>query len=76
MMMANPTLLRNLIEEYESLQLLHAENGSPQAQQRMSDVTYTLCVSTGTRDIETALTTARHHVEQHSPSPQQTLGTP
>ncbi|MBA6440906.1 DUF5133 domain-containing protein [Streptomyces sp. GMR22] len=29
---------------------LHAENGGPEAQQRLDDVSYTLCIATGTRD--------------------------
>ncbi|WP_328475541.1 DUF5133 domain-containing protein [Streptomyces sp. NBC_00377] len=40
----------------------HAENGSEQTRQRMDDVAYTLCVSTGTRDIDTALIAARHQL--------------
>ncbi|MEU2072302.1 DUF5133 domain-containing protein [Streptomyces anulatus] len=60
MLMANPAVLERLIEEYESLQILGAGHGSPQARQRMDDVMYTLCVSTGTRDIDDALRAARH----------------
>ena len=33
----------------------------------MEDVACTLCVSTGTRDIETALVTARHQVPGADP---------
>ncbi|MEE4544071.1 DUF5133 domain-containing protein [Streptomyces sp. V4-01] len=59
MLMAHPLILRNLVDEYEAFSALHAENGDPQARTRMEDVAYTLCVSTGTRDVETALTVAR-----------------
>ncbi|MEW1631604.1 DUF5133 domain-containing protein [Streptomyces sp. NPDC089173] len=62
MLMAHPLVLRNLIEQYETLHILHAENGSPEARQRLEDVTYTLCVSTGTRDIDAALATARRQL--------------
>lgn len=62
MLMAHPAVLTNLIEQYETLRLLHAENGSPEVRRRMDDVAYTLCVSTGTRDIDTALVVARHRL--------------
>jgi hypothetical protein len=62
MLMAHPTVLRGLIEQYEALALLHAEAGDAGARQRMADVSYTLCVSTGTRDIDEALATARRRV--------------
>jgi hypothetical protein len=60
--MAHPAVLRNLIEQYEALRTLHAESGSPEARRRMDDVAYTLCVSTGTRDVDAALIAARHQL--------------
>lgn len=62
MLMAHPAVLRNLIDQYEALRILHAEDGSEEVCRRMDDVTYTLCVSTGTRDIGAALVTARHQL--------------
>ncbi len=62
MLMAHPAVLRNLIEQYETLQILHAENGSPEVRRRMDDLAYTLCVSTGTRDVDAALIVARHQL--------------
>lgn len=62
MLMAHPAVLRNLIEQYEALRTLHAESGSPEARRRMDDVAYTLCVSTGTRDVDAALIAARHQL--------------
>ncbi|MCQ1577986.1 DUF5133 domain-containing protein [Streptomyces parvus] len=62
MLMAHPTVLRNLIEQYETLRVLHAENGGQEARQRMDDVAYTLCVSTGTSDVDSALVAARHRL--------------
>ncbi|MEV5801849.1 DUF5133 domain-containing protein [Streptomyces collinus] len=62
MLMAHPAVLANLIEQYETLRILHAEDGSPQVRRRMDDVAYTLCVTTGTRDIDTALIAARHQL--------------
>ncbi|HSA53424.1 MAG TPA: DUF5133 domain-containing protein [Yinghuangia sp.] len=59
MLMAHPAVLRDLVEQYQALSLLHAEQGSPEARRRMEDIAYTLCVSTGTRDIDAALIAAR-----------------
>jgi hypothetical protein len=61
-LMAHPAVLKDLIEQYETLHALHAEDGSPAVRQRMADVSYTLCVSTGTRDIHVALVAARHQL--------------
>ena len=48
MLMAHPAVLRNLVEQYDALRILHAEDGSPEVRRRMDDVSYTLRVSTGT----------------------------
>lgn len=60
MLMAHPAILKDLIEQYDALRILHAEGGSPQACRRMNDVAYILCVSTGTRDVDAGLIAARH----------------
>ncbi|MER7807609.1 DUF5133 domain-containing protein [Streptomyces sp900116325] len=62
MLMAHPAVLRNLIEQYETLMVLEAESGARDARQRMRDVAYTLCVATGTGDIDSALVAARHQL--------------
>ncbi|MFF8598073.1 DUF5133 domain-containing protein [Streptomyces sp. NPDC015232] len=62
MLMAHPAVLRNLIEQYETLQVLQAENGGEEVRRRMEDLAYTLCVSTGTRDVDAALIAARHRL--------------
>ncbi|MET9619601.1 MULTISPECIES: DUF5133 domain-containing protein [unclassified Streptomyces] len=62
MLMAHPVVLSKLVEEYEALSMLHAENGSPEVRRRVEDLAYTLCVSTGTRDVDTALIAARHRL--------------
>ncbi|MEV4943240.1 DUF5133 domain-containing protein [Streptomyces zaomyceticus] len=62
MLMAHPVVLSKLVEEYEALSVLHAEDGSPEVRRRMEDLAYTLCVSTGTRDVDTALIAARHRL--------------
>ncbi|MDT9685155.1 DUF5133 domain-containing protein [Streptomyces sp. TRM76323] len=62
MLMAHPAVLTKLIEEYTALSKLDAHNGGPEVRQRLEDVAYTLCVSTGTRDIDAALVAARHRL--------------
>jgi hypothetical protein len=61
-LMAHPALMADLIIQYETLYALHAEDGSPEARQRLDDIAYTLCVATGTRDIDAALVAARHQL--------------
>lgn len=60
--MAHPAVLRNLVEQYVTLHTLHAEDGGTEVRRRMDDVAYTLCVSTGTRDVDAALVAARHRL--------------
>lgn len=67
MLMAHPTVLRDLIEQYEALRVLHAESGGAEARRRMDDVAYTLCVSTGTGDVDSALAAARHRLSGARP---------
>ncbi len=55
MLKPHPTELRRLVEEYETLTAARANA----ADSRIADLAYTLCVSTGTRDVGTALATAR-----------------
>ncbi|ORT55642.1 DUF5133 domain-containing protein [Streptomyces sp. CB03238] len=67
MLMAHPAVLNDLVEQYEALQTLHAEAGTPEARKRRDDIAYTLCVSTGTRDIAAALGAARSRLLEPSP---------
>lgn len=62
MLMAHPAILKNLIDQYETLRVLQAENGGEEARQRLEDVSYTLCVATGTRDVGSALAAARRRL--------------
>ncbi len=55
MLKPHPTVLRRLVEEYETLTAAPAT--TPES--RIADLAYTLCVSTGTRDVGLALATAR-----------------
>ncbi|MET9879100.1 DUF5133 domain-containing protein [Actinacidiphila glaucinigra] len=61
MLMAHPVVLHMLVEQYEALRAADAVNGGsdgPEAR-RLEDVAYTLCVATGTTDVEAALAAAR-----------------
>ncbi|KND43188.1 MULTISPECIES: DUF5133 domain-containing protein [Streptomyces] len=62
MLMPHPATLRRLVEEYESLAAHEGEQSDPQATRRTQDLAYTLCVSTGTRDIRQALEVARRQL--------------
>ncbi|SEG74815.1 protein of unknown function [Actinacidiphila yanglinensis] len=72
MLMASPIVLRNLMERYETLRAVldegHAdgsdrtEGADPAVRQQLQDTIYTLCVSTGTREIGAALAAARGRI--------------
>ncbi|MEU1853521.1 DUF5133 domain-containing protein [Streptomyces sp. NPDC019990] len=59
MLRPNPAVLRRLVDEYEAMSAAveASEPAGPSARTR--DLAYTLCVSTGTRDVERALERAR-----------------
>ncbi|WP_369268934.1 DUF5133 domain-containing protein [Streptomyces sp. R11] len=62
MLMPHPAMLRRLVEEYEAL-VAHdsdLEAGTGRRDLRAQDLAYTLCVSTGTREVGKALEVARH----------------
>ncbi|MFJ3966509.1 DUF5133 domain-containing protein [Streptomyces sp. NPDC090036] len=61
-MMTHPAVLARLVEEYETESELRAEGPHGPVRQKMEDVVYTLCVSTGTRDIDAALAAARERL--------------
>ncbi|MFE6555529.1 DUF5133 domain-containing protein [Streptomyces sp. NPDC057746] len=62
MLMAHPAVLHPLVEEYEALVTVLNSQDSEQTSRRLEDVSYTLCVATGTRDIDAALVAARFHL--------------
>ncbi|WP_373297704.1 DUF5133 domain-containing protein [Streptomyces lavendofoliae] len=58
--MAHPAVLRELVARYESLCTASKELAlAPDLKRRLDDVTYTLCVTTGTRRLDHALAAAR-----------------
>ncbi|MGW0841660.1 DUF5133 domain-containing protein [Streptomyces sp. NPDC002787] len=62
MLMPHPATLRRLVEEYESLMAHGGEQSDLQTARRAQDLAYTLCVSTGTRDVRQALEAARRQL--------------
>jgi hypothetical protein len=63
MLKAHPAVLRNLVEHYAALtELARSEIVGPDIQRQLQDTAYTLCVSTGTRDIDAALAEARQQI--------------
>lgn len=75
MLMAHPAVLQDLIAQYEALILLGAEESTPEARQRLADISYTLCVATGTRDVDMALIAARHRLSGARPEDDSLLQT-
>ncbi|MFE5812703.1 DUF5133 domain-containing protein [Streptomyces sp. NPDC056479] len=62
MLMPHPAMLRRLVEEYETLMADQGDGAAGRGGRdlRAQDLAYTLCVSTGTREVGQALKTARH----------------
>ncbi|WAX76479.1 DUF5133 domain-containing protein [Streptomyces sp. KMM 9044] len=58
MLVPDPKTLRQLLTRYATLQIAQAERPSPVASRELEDVTYTLCVMTGTPGIREAVTHA------------------
>jgi hypothetical protein len=62
MLMAHSAVLDKTLQQYETLCALNAEEGAPEAQRRLDDVEYSLCIATGTNDVDAAVVVARHHL--------------
>ncbi|MFV0137711.1 DUF5133 domain-containing protein [Streptomyces sp. HMX87] len=58
MLRPHPTVLRRLVDEYEEVVAAEPATGSAPPSPRARDLAYTLCVSTGTRDVRLALEAA------------------
>ncbi|MFE2356819.1 DUF5133 domain-containing protein [Streptomyces parvulus] len=69
MLMPHPAVLRALVERYEAAAASEPldPTGGPGPTAR--DLEYTLCVSTGTRDVRAALETARRLLAASAPAP-------
>ncbi|MCZ4606603.1 DUF5133 domain-containing protein [Streptomyces sp. Lzd4kr] len=62
MITAHPSLLRELIERCETLSRRLATHPSADSARQLEDATYTLCVITGTHQLDTALFVARQQM--------------
>ncbi|WP_432197315.1 DUF5133 domain-containing protein [Streptomyces sp. bgisy027] len=62
MLIPHPAILRGLVEEYEALTAQQGDGPDAAGRRRelrVQDLAYTLCVSTGTREVGQALLRAR-----------------
>ncbi|MFB7084457.1 DUF5133 domain-containing protein [Streptomyces sp. NPDC056296] len=59
MLMPHPVVLRGLVDAYEAAVLREPVDDTGVPGPRTRDLAYTLCVSTGTRDVALALEAAR-----------------
>lgn len=64
MMTAHPPLLRELVERCETLRRRLASDHKAETARELEDATYTLCVITGTRQLDTALFVARRQMTE------------
>lgn len=62
MLLAHPVVLWGLVREYEALKVLHGEDGNTETRQRMDELAHSLCLSTGTQDVDAALIAARYRL--------------
>ncbi|MFF0536003.1 DUF5133 domain-containing protein [Streptomyces coelicoflavus] len=62
MLMPHPEVLRRLLEEYEAAAVDEPAGATGEPGPRTRDLAYTLCVSTGTRDVTRALDAARRQL--------------
>ncbi|MFF4212092.1 DUF5133 domain-containing protein [Streptomyces sp. NPDC001796] len=70
MLMPDPKAVRRLLTRYASLRIALAERESPEAARELADVSYTLCVMTGTKDVRDAVAAADALLEgspKHTP---------
>lgn len=63
MLNPDPKVIRSLLSRYADVQLRFSERPTQELQWQLDDVTYTLCVSTGTRSVHDALMAADHVLE-------------
>jgi hypothetical protein len=72
MLRPHPAVLRRLVDEYEALAAAEAARGTAEQNPRARDLAYTLCVSTGTRDVERALEVAHQWLATVPPPARET----
>jgi hypothetical protein len=75
MLRPHPAVLRRLVDEYEALSAAVRASDPAAVSARARDLAYTLCVSTGTRDVERALEVA-HQWLAAAPAPAREFAPP
>ncbi|WP_459753850.1 DUF5133 domain-containing protein [Streptomyces sennicomposti] len=75
-LMPHPEFLRKLVHEYETALAEEAASAVAVRTTRAQDLAYTLCVSTGTREVRAALETARHMLAAAGAAPAAERRTP
>ncbi|CAL9344767.1 DUF5133 domain-containing protein [Streptomyces sp. Tu 3180] len=68
MLVPDPKVVRQLLTRYATLQIAQAERHSPTAARELEDVSYTLCVMTGTSSIHDAVARADDLLAQEQPA--------
>ncbi|CAM5469164.1 DUF5133 domain-containing protein [Streptomyces hirsutus] len=69
MLVPDPKTVRRLLTRYATLRIAQAERPSPVAARELEDITYTLCVMTGTAGIREAVTRADALLAQGQTAP-------
>ncbi|MET8458816.1 DUF5133 domain-containing protein [Streptomyces parvulus] len=69
MLMPHPAVLRALVDRYEAATASEPRDAAGGPGPEARDLEYTLCVSTGTRDVRAALETARRLLAASAPAP-------
>jgi len=59
----HPLILRDLVKQYEEFRARESERSSYETRRQLADLSYTLCVSTGTRTVEAALAFAARQLD-------------
>ncbi|MFJ9714276.1 DUF5133 domain-containing protein [Streptomyces sp. NPDC101234] len=54
----DPKVVRRLLTRYASLQIALAESAGREKSRELEDVSYTLCITMGTRDVREAIAAA------------------
>ncbi|MFE2301662.1 DUF5133 domain-containing protein [Streptomyces sp. NPDC059445] len=58
MLVPDPKVVRRLLTRYAALKIAYAEKETPETVRGLEDVTYTLCVMTGTTSVREAVAAA------------------
>ncbi|CAL9663245.1 hypothetical protein SUDANB176_07095 [Streptomyces sp. enrichment culture] len=68
MLVPDPKTVRGLLTRYATLQIAQAERHSPAVARELEDVSYTLCVMTGTSSIHEAVARADDLLARERPA--------